>query len=349
MKLGPGRVVFGNKVLALVTVIVILNTFLSGLNFNILYTQSTEEEKEDFIPKQVMAQDLLEYNERLAQDLGVQKRALVREALASFHYEIDLAKDGDELARVIFNHGRQVQETVLREWDALLREQILGLINQDENLMQKTEKTEFILRISPSEGTVADPAVLHVDTLARIDELYFDGGMTQEQVFRIEAEEGRSRMLSPLNPLDYIQALSEEIDSLRVNLHEMRVTAGLAEMAGPGVVVKLYDAANGYAIGDIIHDADVRDVVNELFAAGAKGVAVGGQRLIATSPIRCVGPVIRVNQKEIPANPVTIEAIGEPDVLASGLDLLRFSFEFHRDFYFEIEKKENVVLPPYRN
>ncbi len=129
----------------------------------------------------------------------------------------------------------------------------------------------------------------------------------------------------------------------------MRVGAGLAEMSGSGVVIKLYDAPEGYTASDIIHDSDVRDVVNELFAAGAKGVAVGGQRLIATSAIRCVGPVIRVNQKEISANPVVIEAVGDPEVLSSGLDIIRFSLEFHRNFRIEIEKKDNVVLPFFRN
>ena len=216
-------------------------------------------------------------------------------------------------------------------------------------LVSENEKIEFTLRVSPNEGVITEPAVLHEDTLAKILELYSEGGMSQEQVFRIEMEKGRCRMLSPLNPLDYIKTLSEELDSLRVNLHEVRVAAGLSEMAGPGVIVKLYDAPNGYATSDIIHDSNVRDVVNELFSAGAKGVVVGGQRLIATSPIRCVGPVIRVNQKEIPANPVVIEAVGDPEVLASGLDLIRFSLEFHRDFRFEIEKKDNIVLPPYRN
>ncbi|MGI5876028.1 MAG: DUF881 domain-containing protein [Dethiobacteria bacterium] len=348
MKLGSGHAIVDNKVLVLVIVILILNTFLAGLNFNILYRQ-TEECEEDYLSKQVMAKDLLEYNRRLAQDLGVQGRSPVKEALASFNYEIDLAKDGDELSRVIFNHGRQVQETVLRERDALFREKALALINKDQNLLQENEKIEFTLRVSPNEGVITEPAVLHEDTLAKILELYSEGGMSQEQVFRIEMEKGRCRMLSPLNPLDYIKTLSEELDSLRVNLHEVRVAAGLSEMAGPGVIVKLYDAPNGYATSDIIHDSNVRDVVNELFSAGAKGVVVGGQRLIATSPIRCVGPVIRVNQKEIPANPVVIEAVGDPEVLASGLDLIRFSLEFHRDFRFEIEKKDNIVLPPYRN
>jgi hypothetical protein len=242
-----------------------------------------------------------------------------------------------------------VQETILRDWDAVFREKIINLINQDENLKKTTEKTQFTLRISSSGGTVCEPVLLGEGTLAEINNLYTEGGMTQEQVFRIEVEEGRSRMLVPYNPLDYIQSLTEEIDALRVSLHEVRVDSGQAEMSGPGVVIKFYDAHNGFEASDIIHDSDVRDMVNELFAAGAKGVAVGGQRLIATSPIRCVGPVIRVNQKEISANPVIIEAVGEPEVLSSGLDIIRFSLEFHRNFRIEIEEKDNILLPPYRN
>ena len=346
MKLGIGTAM-DSRLLVLLIIIVIGNTILVGLNFNFSYAQLSEGE-EELAYKQGMAQDLVAYSRRLAQDLDVQGRSSVREALANFNYEIDLAKDSDELSRVIFTHGRQLQETILREWDILMREKILALINQDPDMQRQSEKVEFTLRISSSEGVEVDPLVLHEDTLAEIQALY-GGEMTQEQVFRIEVEEGRSRMLVPYNPLDYIQSLNDEIDSLRVGLHEVRTAAGLAEMSGSGVVIRLYDAPNGYGVGDIIHDSDVRDVVNELFAAGARGVAVGGQRLIATSPVRCVGPVIRVNQKEVSANPVLIEAIGDPEVLASGLDIIRFSFEFHRDFRFEIEKKESILLPSYRS
>jgi hypothetical protein len=349
MKLGSGHALIDNKVLVLVGILLILNTVVAGLNFNILYLQFTNDTQEDFHPQKVMAQDMLEYSRRFAQNLHVQDRPSVKEALAAFSYEIDLTEDSDELTRLIFNYGRQVQETILKEWDALLREKILTLINQDRNLKQRPGKVQFTLRITPGEKVQVDPPVLHEETLEKIYEQYLEGGMAQEMAFRIEVEESRSRMLVPYNPLDYIQTLTEELDTLRVSMHEMRVAAGLAEMSGPGVIIKLYDAQNGYTASDIIHDSDVRDVVNELFAAGAKGVAVGGQRLIATSPIRCVGPVIRVNQKEISANPVVIEAVGDPDVLASGLDIIRFSLEFHRKFQFEIEKRDNVILPQYRN
>jgi len=330
-----------------------LNTALAGLNFNILYMQSTEQENQEEAPvsDQFMAEDLLEYSRNLSEELGVQDRASVKEALANFSYEIDLAKDSGEMAGLIFTYSRQLQETILKEWDALLREKILAVINRDKNLKEETGKIQFTLSITNTDGdeVIADPPVLHDDTLKEILALCRESGMATERVFRIEVEESRSRMLMPYNPLDYVQALTEELDSMRVNAHEIRVASGLAEMAGPGVVIKLYDAPEGYSAGDIIHDSDVRDVVNELFAAGAKGVAVGGQRLIATSPIRCVGPVIKVNQKEISANPVVIEAVGDPEVLSSGLDIIRFSLEFHRNFLIEIEEEENVVLPYYRN
>ena len=348
MKSGSSHPVVDNKIMIFFIVVLILNTLMVGFNFNFIYSHYTNA-KEETVYKQVMAQDLLEYSKKLAADLGVQNRPSVKEVLAQFNYEIDLSKDNDELSRVIFNSSRQVQETILREWDSLFREKIIGLINQDENLKKTTEKKQFTLRISSSEGTSCDPDILQEDTLREVNNLYAEAGMTQEQVFRIEVEEGRSRMLVPYNPLDYIQSLTEEIDTLRVSLHEVRVTSGLAEMSGPGIIIKFYDAHNGFEASDIIHDSDVRDMVNELFAAGAKGVAVGGQRLIATSPIRCVGPVIRVNQKEISANPIVIEAVGDPEVLSSGLDIIRFSLEFHRNFRIDIEEKDNIVLPPYRN
>lgn len=340
--------ILDNKVLLLLIIVLILNTFIAGLNFSYLYGR-TAENSEEMDSKKVIARDLLEYSRRLAKENGVQDRSSVREALASFNYEIDLAADGDDLARVIFNQGRQVQETILRERDALLQERVLSLVNQDENIQQETEKIEFVLTITPREGAKADPELLEEETLEKIHELYRESGTVQEQALQIEVEEGRSRLQAPYNPLEYIQSLSEEIDSLRVSLHELRMEAGLAEITGEGVVIELYDSQEGYEGGDLIHDSDVRDIVNELFAAGAKGVAVGGQRLVATSPIRCVGPVIRVNNREVSANPVVIEAVGDPQVLASGLDIIRFSLEYHRGFQLEVEKKENITLPPYRN
>ena len=42
-------------------------------------------------------------------------------------------------------------------------------------------------------------------------------------------------------------------------------------MVGSGIVVKLYDAEEGYNV-DIVHDRDVRDVVNGLCCRSSRGI-----------------------------------------------------------------------------
>ena len=60
-----------------------------------------------------------------------------------------------------------------------------------------------------------------------------------------------------------------------------------------------------------------RDIVNLLFWSGAKGVEVGGKRIIAQSSIRCAGPVLLVNHLPVAVNPVVIRAVGDSDVPVS--------------------------------
>jgi hypothetical protein len=173
MKPGSGLVVVDNRLLILVAVVLIFNTVLAGLNLNYIYIQYMD--KNGCASRQLMIEDMVEYNKRLAQNLGVLDRASVKEKLATFSYELDLAKDGDELASLLFTHGRQVQETILKEWDALLREEILALIDRDPTLRKQPGKTQFTLRVSPGEGVTADPAVLHKDSLKKITDVYLAG------------------------------------------------------------------------------------------------------------------------------------------------------------------------------
>lgn len=105
---------------------------------------------------------------------------------------------------------------------------------------------------------------------------------------------------------------------------DLRLLLGVIPAVGPGVKVTLADAEydpveqnpNDY----IVHESHVLKVVNELRISGAQGIAINGQRLTANSYILCTGPVITVDGKTFPA-PFVIEAVGEPDVLASALQL----------------------------
>ncbi|MGE5592218.1 MAG: DUF881 domain-containing protein [Betaproteobacteria bacterium] len=116
-----------------------------------------------------------------------------------------------------------------------------------------------------------------------------------------------------------IQRLQEEVRAQREELVRMREAAGMAELIGPGVVVRAYDAEDGYRSREIVHERDIKEILNLLFDAGARGAEVGGQRIVAQSSVRCAGPVILVNQKPIPVNPVVIKAVGDPKALRRAL------------------------------
>ncbi|MBW3623553.1 MAG: DUF881 domain-containing protein [Armatimonadetes bacterium] len=132
-----------------------------------------------------------------------------------------------------------------------------------------------------------------------------------------------------------------QVNVLHKQLQEMKTLAGLTPMAGPGVEVILNDSPKakefakqlsggtdqGASFQDqlsnfMVHDQDIVGVVNELKQAGAEAIAVNGQRVIATTAIRCVGPVVFINGKASGgAAPYTITAIGSARDLEGGLKL----------------------------
>ncbi len=114
---------------------------------------------------------------------------------------------------------------------------------------------------------------------------------------------------------------------LNDSLQTAKLLAGLVEVEGPGIELVLRDSTRRPAPGStesllidlyIIHDYDLLRVVNELRQAGAEAVAINGQRLVANSAIRCVGPVIYVNDIKM-ASPFVIHAIGDPNTLLGAL------------------------------
>ncbi|HEX8093899.1 DUF881 domain-containing protein [Jatrophihabitans sp.] len=105
-------------------------------------------------------------------------------------------------------------------------------------------------------------------------------------------------------------------------LQNLELESGSLPVTGPGVQIQLDEppaptsAANGRPGTTpqeqvaVLHDRDIRAVVNQLWAAGAEAVAVNGLRLTATSFIRFAGESVLVDFQPISA-PYTIEAIGD--------------------------------------
>ncbi len=150
-------------------------------------------------------------------------------------------------------------------------------------------------------------------------------------------------------------ARTEMLEEITAQLAEQKLRAGLLPVQGPGVQVVLDDGAQ-WAMpsgpGDyLVHEYDIRDVVNLLWMAGAEAIAINQERVVATTSIYCVGSTVMVNDTRL-SPPYVIQAIGPPDAQSE---------VFHNPSYlrdlkdraarygvqFKVSKAGNLKLPAY--
>lgn len=99
-------------------------------------------------------------------------------------------------------------------------------------------------------------------------------------------------------------------------LEQQRLAAGVVALRGPGVRIVVDDSSlKALPPGEdpnrfIVHEYELRDIVNLLWLSGAEAMAVNGERLIATSSIYCVGTTILVNDTRL-SPPFEIVALGD--------------------------------------
>lgn len=339
------QVRFRNYPVWFLLILVLLNTALLGwLFYGFRSAFPTAAAKHS--SKQAVARELADYNHRMAEELGVLERKTVKEALAGFKYDVEIFT-GDELTGTILDQGRRVQEIILREADLMLIDEIIAVVNSDRKLKQEREQFGFSLHFSDDDISTFPDGILDRATIEKIGELIPRDRFTGGWLLEIEVTDGVARQTVPYDPEKQLETLTEELDAARLKMHELKVQAGFLEMTGEGITVELYDELGATISSSIIHDTDIRDVVNELFGSGAKGISLGGQRIIVTSAVRCSGSLIKVNDRLIPVNPVVIQAIGDPDLLTSGLDIIKNNMELSRGIKFKITREQMLVLPAY--
>jgi uncharacterized protein YlxW (UPF0749 family) len=109
--------------------------------------------------------------------------------------------------------------------------------------------------------------------------------------------------------------------------NRLAAAAGLDPMRGPGLVVTLSDAqrnAEGRFPRDaspddlVVHQQDIEAVLNALWSAGAEGIQMQDQRIIATSAPLCVGNTLLLNGRTY-SPPYVITAIGDAAAMQSAL------------------------------
>lgn len=137
---------------------------------------------------------------------------------------------------------------------------------------------------------------------------------------RLEEEQKslRARLTELQKELELYQGIAvarnDSLAEIAQDLDNQRILAGLVPMKGPGVKVVLDDSTKSPAPGDdlsnyIVHEYQLRDVVNLLWEGGAEAMSLNNERIVGSTSIYCVGSTILVNNTRL-SPPYEIAAIG---------------------------------------
>lgn len=181
------------------------------------------------------------------------------------------------------------------------------------------------------------------------------------------AENTRSALLADIDRAQERQSLLEaSVTELADQLRAGQAAAGaagplaqvtqlenesqLTPVTGPGLRILLNQpSSDGGQDGAVILDRDLQLLVNDLWAAGAEAIAIGGIRLNTRSAIRQAGGAILVDNQPV-FWPLSVEAVGDPSAmqvkLISSPSYGRFSsFAQLYDIEFDVSAQQDLNLP----
>ncbi|MFW6022753.1 MAG: DUF881 domain-containing protein [Halanaerobiaceae bacterium] len=320
MKKSIGSIVYKTIVILVLLVNIVLFTRVLGLFY--LPGEITPLDKS----KQA-AQSVINYSEELAASYGVDNDRDVLDSLAKFKYEIEKAEKAEEVTSLMLDYGRQTQDVIYRVVQNNRINTIFNIINNQE----LPEKGKLTISRVGNEVKILDPAAIITDeTRKEIEQVSFN------QTLEIEIIDRTASLVPTGDIFNQVNYLQTKIASLERQLKVITQRAGYEPLSGQGIIINVYDNEDDVKNTGIVHDQDIRNIINELKVAGAVGIEVGGQRLKVDTPIRCVGPTLLVNNKPIPVNPIVIKAVGNPEVLSSSLDIVINELE---NFGIDIEIK----------
>lgn len=126
-----------------------------------------------------------------------------------------------------------------------------------------------------------------------------------------------------------------------------KLTANHTE-SGAGIILRINDKASALQQNEnpnagIVHNIDLLNTINVLWAGKAKAIAVNNTRITSLTGITCVGSTILVNNTRI-APPFIIKAVGNPETLGRILEKKIFQeFEIYGIKY-SMEKFNKVEI-----
>lgn len=155
---------------------------------------------------------------------------------------------------------------------------------------------------------------------------YIDPLSTTVDQLQSEQSALKAQLAEVRDKLDDVQRAASRqsgaAKDLQARIDDLKQSAGLTEARGEGVVVTI-DTVRAPGVKEperpVCLAPDLTDVVNVVWRAGARAVAIDDERVVASSSVYCVGSTIVVNGS-IVAAPFAVSAIGAPAQLLALID-----------------------------
>jgi len=187
--------------------------------------------------------------------------------------------------------------------------------------------------------------------------------IAQQTIDRLEAEQVdlKKRISDLRSTLAARQqdtaASGADLATLSEQLDAQKLVAGTVTVHGPGVRVTLDDSSvktippKDDPAMYIVHDYQLRDLVNALWAAGAEAISINGERVVAPTSIYCVGSTILVNDTRT-SPPYQFDVVGDQAALeaalsdATNLKALKSRVKVY-GLEFGVNRMKDAVVPAY--
>ncbi|MBA2554743.1 MAG: DUF881 domain-containing protein [Geodermatophilaceae bacterium] len=159
---------------------------------------------------------------------------------------------------------------------------------------------------------------------------------------------------------EQVGAGDADVAAAQADADALAPAVGLTAVHGPGLSVALDDAPTaddgtlpvGARADDVVvHQSDVQAVVNAMWAGGAEAMTLMGDRIIATSAVRCVGNTLLLHGRTY-SPPFTVTAIGDPQRMLAALDASRYVGLFRAavaafGLGYDVDDLDDVTVPAY--
>lgn len=176
--------------------------------------------------------------------------------------------------------------------------------------------------------------------------------INQYKAQKKELETKVSELQTKLDAYEKAAAAESDVSkNLLTELENARLFTGVYDVHGEGVVIYLDPTTDlfGTTTGEHITDKHLVYLINELRFAGAEAISINDIRIMGLTGIRNAGNYILINDNDKVSfsKRITIKAIGNKDLLYSGLSFPEVFSDFKGICTVKYEKTNDVKITKY--